>query len=147
MKYFLILSCVLLAACQGLSGDASGYVTKPEQISGVTWTLNSVSRKGRLIKPLKGYTPTLVFNEDGLVKGFSGLNKFYGRYVLSPSKRTINLGSGFGKENNQGDSSVLKQESGYFKALKGNHEIYRHANELYLNNQDKKVILIFKKSN
>lgn len=147
MKFLIIFSCVLLAACQGLKDSTTGYVTTPGQISGVTWTLNSVSRKGRLIKPLKGHVPTLIFNKDGLVKGFSGLNTFYGRYVLTPSKRTINLGSGFGKENNQGDEALHKQELGYFKALKGNHEVYRHANELYLNNQDKKVVLLFEKLN
>jgi len=135
-----------LAACQGVGVDTAGYVTKPDQISDVTWLLDSASSKGRVIKPLKGHIPLIIFNKDGLVKGFSGLNTFYGRYVLSPSSRTISLGSGFGKENNHGDAAVVKQERGYLKALKGEHEIYRQGDDLYLNNQDKKIVLVFKKS-
>ena len=146
IKSLMLVSFMVLTACQSLDSDTSGYVTDSNQITGVVWRLDRVSRKGRLITPLKGHRPTLSFRKDGLVKGYSGLNKFFGRFVLSPDSRTISLGSGFGQEHNKGNNSLVKQESGYFTALKGEHEIYRSGGELYLNNQDKKVVLVFKDS-
>ncbi|MCK5834760.1 MAG: META domain-containing protein [Lentisphaeria bacterium] len=146
VKLFILSISFLLTACLNNDAGNFGYVTKVNQISGITWRLDNVSRKGRQIKPLKGHQPTLFFREDGLVKGYSGLNKFFGRFVLSPGSRSISLGSGFGKEHNQGNESVMKQELGYFKALKGEHEIYRHGDELFLNHQDKKLVLVFKKT-
>jgi heat shock protein HslJ len=145
MRVLLLVFIVALSACTTDSTSSTGYVTKPSQITGEVWKLKRVMVKQKSVTPIKGDVPTLEFREDGLVKGHSGLNKFYGRFILNPSLRTINLGSGFGKENNQGNAALKKQENGYFKVLKGDHEIYRSEDELYLNNQDKSVILLFEK--
>jgi heat shock protein HslJ len=142
----LVFVASMLPSCLTVStSTTTGYVTKASQITGEVWELKMVMVKQKRVTPIKEHVPTLLFRKDGLVKGYSGLNKFYGRFILNPSLRTINLGSGFGKENNQGDPALKKQELGYFRVLKGDHEIYRSEDELFLNNQEKNVILFFKK--
>ncbi len=140
----IVLSTFLLSSCQSGSIGTNSFVTEKGEIIGHVWKLSSAKKEGKSIKPINGYIPLLHFYNNGVIKGFTGINSIYGSYTLDDNK--IIFSDGFGRERKKGSVEIMSQEKAFLKVIKGSHQIYRTNRTLYLHKPETGITLVFKRT-
>jgi heat shock protein HslJ len=84
---------------------------------GVTFKLKRFEFEGRNRRLLPGAEITLSFGDRDRVEGYSGVNRFFGSYVLQEAGTIRWAGRGFGATRRAGPPALMEQEAQFLRAL------------------------------
>ena len=125
-------------------GNAALFFVREEPLAlvGTSW-LASAYNDGReaVVSPIEGSELTVLFEEDGSLSGYSGVNTFRGEYALDGDIMTI--GALASTEMASEDPELMRQEAAYLAALEGRSRISMRGGVLELRREDGALAVSF----
>ncbi len=90
IKLFEVIAVITMLALTVFAGVSCSKANAGQELSGVTWVLNSYGNPDNLTATVKDKEPTLVFDKDKMtVSGNGGVNGYGGDYTVKGNELTV----------------------------------------------------------
>ena len=141
----VVLSVMVISGCNTIERE-DGFDIKitSEYIGMITnreWTLQAMTID-EVEYPLSGKMPTMQFEDEGRVFGFSSVNRYFGAIEFD-KQGEVKWSDGFGSTKMAGPPEAMEQENAFMKGLLKTDRLRLYGNMLTAYSMDKKTVLKF----
>lgn len=126
----VIVAAIMIAGCKNNTGNREGLIA-------TEWQLKEIKINDEMVS-LSQRVPTIAFTDTNRVFGFSGCNRFMGKYEVEKNQITIDPGA-----STMMACRDMELERKFIKALREMKTYSVVENELTLKSSDEKSSLIF----